>query len=130
MSGHAQSKEDSQNEITLLRAQLSSARAEIAKLLPYAKRVREMPVKLSARKALMGSGLVLQVKSFSLTALPAKVTLISPTFGKTNTFDLVIDAAQVTPTTKEIGHAEGWAGAPGDWIIVESQGYDPVKEHF
>lgn len=119
----AQTKEQMQAEIVRLRADLTAARVEIA-------RFKQMPIEVEQRKALTGAGQVLHLQNLSTKTLPVKVTLISPTFGKTNTFDIVLNPARVTPTSKEIGHAEGWAAAPGDLVQIESAGYIPIRKHF
>ena len=126
----AQSKEELQSQVTQLQGQLSRAKAEIARLQADAKRAREMPVRLSKRKALTGSGEVLKIENISTRTMPLKVTLMNPTFGRTNVFDLVLDAAQVSASAKEIGHLQGWAAAPGDIVLVESMGYDPIGKRF
>ena len=127
----ADSKTDNlQAQIAELRAGMQKQALKIMQLEADAKRGREMPIKLGSRKALTGSGLVLEVANFSAKTMPIQVTLISPTFGKTNVFDLVLDEAKITPAIKEIGRREGWAAAPGDLVQVESKGYDTISKHF
>ena len=127
----ADSKTDSlEAQVAQLQIALQQADLKIAKLSADAKRGREMPVLLGRRKALTGSGFVFQIENVSLKTLPVKVTLINPTFGKTNVFDLVLDGAKITPFAKEIGHLQGWTVAPGDLIHVEAQGYDGISKRI
>jgi hypothetical protein len=119
--------ESPEAQIAKLQRQLAAAKAEITKLMPYAKRGAQMPIKLEQRKAVMASGRVLEVENYSSDTLPVKVMMISPTFGKTNAFDLVLDPAQIRPFVKEIGHMQGWTLAPGDVVEVHSKDYLPSK---
>jgi hypothetical protein len=113
-----------------LQKELENARTEIARLSPEAKRGRELPIKIGQRSAVLGSGNVLQIQNLSTRPLPVKVKFTSPTFNKTRAFDLVLDPASVISSPKEIGHAEGWAVAPGDEVEIFSEGFDPKKQKF
>jgi septal ring factor EnvC (AmiA/AmiB activator) len=115
-----------QEELAATKEQLSKAKDEILVLAPDAKRARQMPVLVGRRTANLGSGYVLQIRNTSGKQFPVKVTLSNPTFGKTKEYDLVIEPGMV----KEIGHLEGWKGAEGDQIKLESQGYDPIEKKF
>jgi hypothetical protein len=126
----AQAKSDPDAKIAELEEKLKQAKAIIERLASDARRARELPINVTQRKAITGSGQVVHIESISSKTLPVKVTLINPTFGKTNVFDLTIDPARITPSTKEIGHLEGWAGAPGDLIMLESQGFDPIRKRL
>lgn len=140
----AQTKDELKQRVDQLELELQNTKVKLVKAeeelkkckeavntaVPYVKRARELPVNLGRRKALTGSGFVLELQNASTKTLPVKVTLISPTFSKTNTFDLVLDGAKLTGPLKEIGHKEGWPGSPGDLVEIESEGYDPIRKHF
>ena len=111
-------------------AEIARLQSEVAQLTADAKRARQLPVRVIQRKALTGPGQVLHLENLSPNTIPLKVTLISPTFGKTNTFELVVDGAEITPRVKEIGHKQGWAGTQGDLIEIQSAGFEPILKHF
>jgi|ERR1017187_10139636 hypothetical protein len=112
-------------QIARLQGEIQKLKVEIAILKPYARRGAGLPLKLEHRKALTSSGLVLEIENYSSETLPVKVTMINPTFGKTNVFDLVLDGAQIHPFVKEIGRLQGWTAAPGDIVQVRCKGYEP-----
>jgi chromosome condensin MukBEF ATPase and DNA-binding subunit MukB len=115
-----------QQELAAAKSQIVDLNARIAELQPLAKKALKLPVTLRQRPALMGGGLVFEIKNISSGVLPVKVKFTSASFGTTKTFDVVMNAGAV----KEIGHAEGWAVSPGDVAEVSSAGFDPVKVKF
>jgi septal ring factor EnvC (AmiA/AmiB activator) len=115
-----------QEELASTKDQLSKAKEEIAALEPYAKKARQMPVSIGRRTASLGTGYVLQIRNTSGKPLSVKLSLSNPTFGKSKEYDLTIDPGMV----KEIGHLEGWKGAEGDQIKLESAGYDSIAKNF
>jgi hypothetical protein len=116
--------------LTKAQQEIARLKEELAKAEPSVKKARELPLNVGRRKAVTGNGYVLEIRNASTKILPVKVTLISPTFSKTNTFDLVLDPAKITGPVKEIGHLEGWSGAPGDLVEIASDGFDPIRRHF
>jgi len=85
-----------------------------------------LPVTVKERPALVGSTLVAEFFNNSDRALPVKITFHSPTFGRTRIYDVILEPGRV----KQIGHTDGWAGAKGDSIKVESAGYIPLEVRF
>jgi hypothetical protein len=82
-----------------------------------------MPVEVQERKAIIGDTYVVRIRNDSGKTLPVKVTLTSPTFNVTKSYTAVI----APNSYKEVGHTEGWAGAPGDKVVVESDGFEPMN---
>ena len=105
------------NPVTYARAR---AAERVEETLP------DLPVAGSLRKSLLGKGLVVQLKNESIKTLPLKITLMNPTFGKTNTFERTLLPSKLI----EIGHAEGWTGASGDLVKIESSGYKTKRAHL
>lgn len=87
-------------------------------------RANQVPVSTTFRRAIIGPGYVLQFHNKSRRTLPLKITVTSPTFNKTKTFDAVADPG---PEPLEIGHMEGWTFASGDLIEIRSEGFTPVN---
>ncbi|HEX3856787.1 MAG TPA: hypothetical protein VHY30_05770 [Verrucomicrobiae bacterium] len=85
-----------------------------------------LPIKVTFRKAVLGSGYVLTITSKADDTLSLKVTLTNPTFAKQKIYDLHIDSK----TVKEIGHLQGWSFASGDTAEFYSIGYAEKKLIF
>jgi hypothetical protein len=79
----------------------------------------DMPIRVSIREALMGSGLVAQFANNSNRYIAVVATFTNPT---TNQY--VTTRIDISPNkTKEIGHLEGWAFSSGDEILLEHNDY-------
>jgi hypothetical protein len=78
-----------------------------------------MPVEVKFRKAVLGPGLVLQVKNTSSRHLSLMVALKNPSTNQEKTYRL--DAAPSTAV--EVGHKEGWILASGDQLQITHNDY-------
>jgi len=87
--------------------------------LPVAQAKPPVPVELTFRKALIGSGAVAQFKNNSGKLLSVEVKFSNPTFHTSKVFDFVLDPGKPL----EIGHLEGWTMASGDTVEVSSSGF-------
>ena len=81
----------------------------------------EMPIQVTYREALMGSGLVSSFKNTSNRHLSVLVALENPSMNQSKSIRLDLAPGQVT----EIGHMEGWAFSSGDKISVTHNEYRP-----
>ena len=125
----AAAKEESVKRITELENRLASTSAKVEELAPLAKQALTLPVTITMRKALLGSGRVYQFRNTSSEDLPVTIRLSNPSFTAAKTFDRVLDSNGKNTAT-EIGHLEGWTGAPGDVIQIRSGGYDLMVKTF
>jgi hypothetical protein len=69
-----------------------------------------LPVEVGFRDAMVGPGLVLQIKNTSSQTLTALVTISNPTMQQEKSFRVDVPAQGIS----EIGHKEGWVLAHGD----------------
>ncbi len=118
----AQREGDLKDQIANLNSALSAANDQITKLTPLAAQARKVPVKISRRNGF--TGLVYQFSNLSGKSIRMNVTLGNG--GSSKKFSFVAD----TTFPNEIGKLEGWQGASGDTVTVESAGYDPVVINF
>ena len=82
-----------------------------------------MPVEVSFRGALLGPGLVLQLKNKSSRHLSIMATLKNPSTQQGQNYRL-----DVAPQgTTEVGHKEGWTLASGDNIELFHNDYQSWK---
>lgn len=78
-----------------------------------------MPIRVSTRDALTGSGLVAQFTNSSDRYIAVVATFTNPTTNQS-----LRARVDISPNdTKEIGHLEGWAFASGDEILLEHSDY-------
>ena len=83
----------------------------------------DIPISVSIREALMGSGLVAQLTNNSDRYIAVVATFTNPTTNQS-----VTTRIDISPNdTKEIGHLEGWAFASGDQILLEHNDYRPSR---
>jgi hypothetical protein len=82
-------------------------------------RLPPMPVTVGFRNALLGPGMVLQIKNTSDRSIPVRVTVVNPSIKVGKTFRLDISARN----TGEIGHLEGWALSHGDTLSIYNDGF-------
>lgn len=80
-----------------------------------------MPVEVKFRKAVLGPGLVLQVKNNSSRYLSLMVALKNPSANQEKNYR--IDASPFTAV--EVGHKEGWVLASGDQLNITHNDYQP-----
>ena len=78
-----------------------------------------LPIEVGFREAIMGPGLVLQVKNTSNSSITALVTLNNPTMQQEKSYRLDIPARTIT----EVGHKEGWVLAHGDKLKIYNEQY-------
>jgi len=83
----------------------------------------DLPVKVSTRKAMLGSGLVAQIRNFSGAELALAVTASSSATSQFKKFQIVVPAGGAI----EIGHSEGWPFTTGDELLITENGYRPMK---
>jgi len=81
-----------------------------------------LPIALTFRPALMGSGLVGMFRNVSSSQLEIAATFSSQATGMLRQANLVIPAN----ATKEIGHAEGWAFASGQHVQLTNIRFRPA----
>jgi seryl-tRNA synthetase len=101
----------------------------VEELTPFAKKAREMPVRLAERKATGGS-LLLQIENLSNIALPLRGKLINPEINRTNSFEVTLDPARITASVKEVSPFENWSATAENLVELRSEGYDPVRRRF
>ena len=82
-----------------------------------------MPVEVSFRGALLGPGLVLQVKNKSARHLSILVVLKNPSMQQGKNYRLDVAPQE----TSEVGHREGWTLASGDNIELFHNDYQSWK---
>jgi uncharacterized iron-regulated protein len=108
-AAHTEAKRIATQANTQLDALAIEANAKIqAASLP------EVPVAVSFRKAMLGSGSVATVKNISAQSIAVTITAARPNANEQRSFQQVIDGQQTT----EIGHVEGWAFVKGDVVQV------------
>ncbi len=78
-----------------------------------------MPITVSMREAMLGSGLVAQLSNHSDRFIGLLITLTNPTTTHTKTIRLDIDAYGM----RELGHLEGWIFVSGDQILIQHNDY-------
>jgi hypothetical protein len=83
----------------------------------------DLPVRVSLRSALMGSGKVAQLHNFGATELAVAVTVRSNASNQQKEWRIVIPANG----TKQIGRRQGWNFAFGDELELLQDGYRPMK---
>jgi len=84
---------------------------------------RDLPVTVTFRRALLGTGLVATFRNISSNDLEIAVLFTSPETGLEKRANLVISANGV----QEIGSLEGWAFAVGHVIELTSSKYRPMQ---
>jgi hypothetical protein len=82
-----------------------------------------LPVALSFRTALFGSGLVAIFKNTAPTSLEVAAVFSSQSTGQQRQVNLVIPPNGI----QEIGHAEGWAFIAGQHIRLTNNRYRPAE---
>ena len=97
-------------------------REEYINALEAYARLPEMPVELTYRDAMMGSGLVISLKNRSSRNLSVVATFTNPTLHQEKSFRIDLSAKGFT----EFGHIEGWAFASGDNIKIVHNEYKPL----
>jgi hypothetical protein len=81
----------------------------------------QLPIDVGYRKAVMGPGLVVQLKNNSERDLAVLMTVENPTTNQEKTFRVDVSPKEVS----EVGHLEGWTFASGDSIKVIHADYKP-----
>ena len=100
---------------------------------PLAAKARAMAIAVGFRKALLGSGYVLNLQNKTTKPLALNVAVADATRQKTRQFRIVMDGGTATggsfqaAPAKEIGHREGWAFASGDTVEIACAGYDSIQ---
>lgn len=84
---------------------------------------RDLPVSVSFRSALLGSGLVAAFKNNSSRTLEVAAVFNSPGTGQQKQTNLVIPPNGV----QEIGYAEGWAFAAGNHVTLTNSEFRPIE---
>lgn len=74
----------------------------------------EIPVRVSFRKALLGSGNVAAFQNSASETVAVTANIERPSTGQSRIFNLTIDPH----LTKEIGELEGWAFISGDTVTL------------
>lgn len=82
-----------------------------------------LPVDVSVRDAIIGSGKVVQVKNNASGTLMVVLLLNNPTTKQEKSFRLDIPSGGI----REIGHLEGWVVASGDDIEIRNDAYKTWK---
>jgi len=103
---------------------LDRALAEYESIVEEYESRPQMPIELSYRSAMMGPGLVIELNNTSTRYLTVIVTLINPTLNKKENYRIDLSPN----STKEIGHAEGWAFASGDTIEIVHNEYKTLAQ--
>ncbi len=107
----ARSLQEAQQQVLMMRSQLMQAAKP------------DLPVSLSFRSPLLGSGLVGIFKNTSSSPLEIAAVFSSPATGSRREANLVLPPNGV----KEIGHAEGWPFAAGQHIKLTNSQYRPAE---
>lgn len=82
------------------------------------------PIEVKYRKALTGNGYVTQFVNTSEKIVHFTVELSNS--DNRRSFSRTLDPKKIS----EIGYAEGWAGSPGDSIVVTAGEYGSVTKHL
>ena len=110
---------------------LASARSHIEaqqqKLASTTAVLRQPPVQVRFRKAVMETGLVAVITPTSNRTVPFRVTMRRPSTGASRDLDLVLPALGPSGAIKEIGHMEGWNFIAGDELVLHNENFDDFK---
>jgi hypothetical protein len=117
------------SDLEASRGTIQSLSRRVEELTLVANKGREMPVKLVARKAPDG-GLVLQIQNLASIALPIKGKLINPALNRTNSFEVTLDPARITPSLKDVDQVEGQQAMPGDLVELQCEGHASLTTRF
>jgi len=110
--------EATQARLTETELQLQEKQAQLAEVTKP-----ELPVVVSFKASLSGSGLVGVFKNTSVSPLEIEAVFSSPATGGKRAANLVIPPNGV----KEVGHVEGWPFAAGQHIHLMNNRYRPVE---
>jgi len=109
-----------QDQSSKLNEKVTQLQSQVAILQPMAEKVRQLPIKYGFRKALLGNGLVLEIRNISPNILSLNITITNTTFNQAKVFNEVLDSGRLL----QLGHMQGAQIAPGDRITITSDGYD------
>jgi hypothetical protein len=84
---------------------------------------RDLPVSVTFRPALLGSGLVATFKNNSSRTLEVAAVFSSPNTGQQRQANLVLPSSGV----QEIGHSDGWPFTSGQHITLTNTDFRPVE---
>jgi len=112
-----------QAQAALLQSQLDHAQSQIAQLTPLATKAVTIPVSVSIRKALAGSGLVLVFKNNGGQLLTLNIRCTNPAFNTSKVFRMDVNPGMAS----ELGHLQGWAAASGDEVEIACEGYETQR---
>lgn len=84
---------------------------------------RDLPISVSFRPALLGSGLVATFKNNSSRTLEVAAVFSSSSTGQQRQTNLVIPSLGV----QEIGHVEGWSFAAGHHVTLTNNEFRPIE---
>jgi hypothetical protein len=111
---------DLEAKLTQAQASLNATQKQIKTPAPEAAKTRAIPIEISTRKAVTGSGLVLVFKDNIEQPLTLNISCKNLALGNSKTFRI-----EVQPKTNgEIGSMQGWAAASGDIVEMACDGYD------
>lgn len=85
-----------------------------------------LPVDVGYREALLGKGLVLEVKNLSNRTLTILAKLSNSTLQSEKRFNLTISPDE----TSEIGHLEGWVLVSGDQVELSNAEYKTLQTYI
>ncbi len=110
------------DELAKLRPQSKQTGAHTVPINPMAANVKEMPLSVSFRKALLGDGNAVVLQNTSSQTLSVNVKFADSTASRSQEYHLVLDAGAI----KELGSLGAWKLASGDKLRIESAAYDPI----
>jgi hypothetical protein len=85
-----------------------------------------IPIGISFRKAILGNGLVLTIKSKCNHELSLFIKVKNEEAKEEKSFKVVLPSVNSFGTT-EIGHKEGWAFSKGEKISIQCNEYEPIN---
>ena len=104
-----------------LKTRYDDATNRVAELSAF-RQLKPLPLKVTTRPALMGSGKVVVFQNDGGDSLRISITLHNAG-NESKQYEDVLDPNQM----KEIGHLQGWSFIAGDEVAVTSPGYRPQK---
>jgi hypothetical protein len=109
---------DAESRLAAVASKLAAKEVQLAEVAKP-----DLPVSVSFRAALLGSGLVAMFKNHSSRPIEVAAEFSSTVTGANRSANLVLEPNGL----KEIGHAEGWAFAVGQHIRLTSSQFRPAE---
>jgi hypothetical protein len=100
------------------RAQLQAQNAELGRQAA----LKNLPIGVGFRKAILGHGEVAVLRNLSATGLAVKARIVDAAAHQEHNFTIEVDPGRPT----EFGYVQGYAFEPGDAVTLSHDGYRTV----